>query len=319
MSHTYKPSYVWPNPSFPFRLYLDHTSCRIFIIENIQHNWNWLSEYHTKFRETDYFFVYCGWYHGKEFAQEARALFDALQLKRESFYFMFNSQQELENFKPYGFVGQVINHNAWLDETLVMRPLDLAKRYDAIYVARRSKFKRHMLAANVRNLALVAGGNHGKVIAPILAHRYLNPRVLSQEEVCLMINQSRCGLILSEVEGACFSSAEYLLCGVPVVSTPSLGGRDIWFNEHNSIVCEPNATAVANAVDEIVSRPIQSYEIRQSFLDQARTHRQRFILQLGYVFNMHDYREHSPEEYFQQNYFHKMRQSCEPDFDSIFV
>ncbi len=319
MTKQYTPNYVWPNASFPFRLYVDHPKCRVFIIENIQHNWEWLSRYHTRFRDTDYFFVYCGWYHSEQFAREARRLFDALSLNANAFYFMFNSERELENFKPYGFAGEVINHNAWLDENKVMRPLDLPKKYNAIYVARRSTFKRHMLAAKVDKLALVAGDNYGKVVAEIPQHEYLNPRQLTPDEVCSMINQSRCGLILSEVEGACFSSAEYLLCGLPVVSTHSLGGRDVWFNEHNAIICDPDPDAVAAAVQTITSTPRDPYEIRNRFIDQAKVHRARFVRQLGQVFTHYGIDDVAPEEYFETHFFHKMRASQQPDFETIFA
>ena len=36
--------YTWPSDFFPFRRYLDHDNCRIFIIENIEHNYKWLKE-----------------------------------------------------------------------------------------------------------------------------------------------------------------------------------------------------------------------------------------------------------------------------------
>ena len=161
-SKTYKPGYVWPAPAFPFREYYSGPECRIFIIENVQHNWVWMSEWANKFRDTDYFLVYCGWYHSPAFAKEAEAIFSVLNLNRERFFFMFNSYLEKDNFTKVGFLGDIINQNAWIDENLVMRPRVLPKKYQAIYVARRSEFKRHYLAAKVGNLALVAGNNHGK-------------------------------------------------------------------------------------------------------------------------------------------------------------
>lgn len=123
----YKPSYVWPNPAFPFRVYFESEKLRIFIIENIQHNWNWLSKYHKKFKDSDYFFVYCGWYHSEYFAKESEIIFDELGLKKENFYFMFNQSNEQINFESKGFKGELLNQNCWLDENLVMKPLGLEK------------------------------------------------------------------------------------------------------------------------------------------------------------------------------------------------
>lgn len=314
----FKPSYTWPNPAFPFRIYYDSPKCRIFIIENIQHNWKWMSEWHEYFRKTDLFLVYCGWYHSPSFANEAEKIFSILNLDKEQFFFLYNCPQEMQNFSAKGFQGDIINQNAWIDENLVMKPLNLDKIYNAIYVGRRSAFKRHMLASKVSGLALVAGNNHGNSFGDIPPHRYLNGKPLSPDEVCEKINQSYCGLILSEIEGSCFASSEYLLCGVPVVSTPSKGGRDVWYNEYNSIVCEPTSEAVASAVEEFVKHPRDPEKIRQQHIEQAQGYRKKFISMLADTFNRFGVTDVDPESYFQANFFHKLRKSYKPDFKDIF-
>ncbi len=53
---------------------------------------------------------------------------------------------------------------------------------------------------------------------------------LNSWEVARKLNACRVGMCLSETEGAMFAAVEYLLCGLPVVSTPSQGGRDVWFD-----------------------------------------------------------------------------------------
>lgn len=316
----FRPSYVWPNPAFPFRHYFDSDHCRIFIIENIQHNWNWMVKWSASFREADYFFVYCGAFHDDSFAKHADAMFAALDLRKENFFFMFNSREEMGYFTARGFQGDLINHNAWLDENAVMRPMPgTEKLYDAIYVGRRSAFKRHMLAKNVQSLALVAGINHGNNIAPAPEDvAYMNAAPLSQDEVCEKINQSHVGLILSEREGACFASSEYLLCGIPVVSTPSKGGRDVWYNADNSIICAPEPEAVAEAVLSLKADRPDPMHIREMHIAQSQLHRARFIKQLSRLFDWFGVRGVSAEGYFIENYMHKMRRSYNPDFESIF-
>jgi glycosyltransferase involved in cell wall biosynthesis len=315
---SYKSSYTWPNPAFPFRIYFSDENIRVFIIENIHHNWEWMREWSHKFRPNDFFFVYCGWYYSREFAQEAEAMFNALSLDKSKFHIMFNSPHEMENFSEYNFQGDVINHNAWLDENLVMRPLDVDKQYDAIYVGRRSAFKRHMLAENVENLALIAGINHGNAVSPVPQHKYLNEVPLTPEEVCLKINESRCGLILSEKEGACFSSSEYLLCGIPVVSTKSYGGRDVWYNSYNSIVCDPDPFQIAEAVEYFKNEPRNPQIIREIHIEQAHRYRKKFIDKLADLFDEYGVENVDAEAYFKENFFHKMRRSYKPDFEEIF-
>lgn len=315
----YKPSYTWPNPAFPFREYYTGDNCRVFIIENIQHNWNWLSKYHKKIRKTDVFFVYCGWYHNKYFADQAEEIFTELGLIKENFFIMYNSPKEMENFQKYGFKGDVINHNAWLDENLVMQVKpEINKKFDALYIARLSEFKRHYLAAKVPNLALVAGINHGNPIAENLPpHAYKNDKQLTPDDVCQKINESRCGLLLSASEGACFSSSEYLLCGIPVVSTVSTGGRDVWYNEYNSIVCEPNEEAIKEAVLFFINNPRDPQRIRMEHIKQAQSYRARFNKEIQRYFDYFDEKENA-SLYFNSAYFHKLRKSYQPDFESIF-
>ena len=316
----YKPSYVWPNPAFPFRVYFEHQDLRIFIIENIQHNWEWLSTYASKFKKSDFFFVYCGWYHSEYFAKEAEKIFDELNLSRENFYFLYNEESEKVNFSSKGFIGDVINQNSWLDENLVMKPMDgIVKNYDAIYVGRFSQFKRHFLARKVNNLALVAGNNHGNLIAEQIPEAsFLNDKPLTPDEVCEKINESRCGLILSGEEGACFASSEYLLCGIPVVSTHSKGGRSVWYNEYNSIVCEDNEDSVAAAVQEFIKNPRDPEIIRNGHLSLSRHYRVKFIAVLSKLFYDHGIYDIDASKYFYDNFIHKLRRSYKPNLKEIF-
>ncbi len=316
---SYRPGYVWPNEAFPFRVYFENPDCRIFIIENVPHNWEWLSTYHAQFRETDVFLVYCGWHLDAFLAKETRRVFDVLGLKDENFVFMFNSLAELETGAQQGLSGDVINHNAWLDDRLIVcLGGEVEKRFDAIYVARQSAFKRHDLAQKIPNLALITGLNHGDTGAGELPpHVYRNETPLIADEVCLKMNEARCGLILSKKEGACFASSEYLLSGIPVVSTKSFGGRDIWYDDYNSIVCEPDADAIASAVRHFVENPPDPMRIRNTHIELAKTHRKTFVATLGKIFDRFGI-EIDPQTYFDANYIHKMRSAYAPDFERIF-
>ncbi|MBZ4023546.1 hypothetical protein CKO11_13875 [Rhodobacter sp. TJ_12] len=125
----YKPSYTWP-ASVPFRLFYESGNLRVFIIENVQHNWNWLSECAEDIRPTDYFFVIGGWYQSESFASEANQIFSLLNLRKQNFFMMYNSPQEKSNFEKQGFQGDVINHNAWLKEKQ-FGATGAAKKFDA--------------------------------------------------------------------------------------------------------------------------------------------------------------------------------------------
>lgn len=316
----FKRPYVWPNPAFPFRLFLDHPKCRIFIIENLTHNWEWLSTWRDGIRKTDFFFVYSGWEQvNSGFYRRGAEMLEVLDLDKAQFLWMANEQAEIDAYESVGIPATLINHNAWLDENGHLRVMAEDKIYDAIYSARLVEFKRHHLAAKVRNLALVAGNTHRtgpSAVAP--PHAYLNEKPLPEPEVAVMMNRSRVGLLLSAAEGACFSSGEYLLCGLPVVSTPSRGGRDIWYNEYNALIVDADPDAVAAGVEYFLANPRDPQRIRQMHIDQAKSHRARFIAALDDVLWRFGASDIDAGAYFRANYIHKMRRSERPPFEAIF-
>ena len=66
-----------------------------------------------------------------------------------------------------------------------------------------------------------------------------------------------------------FSCGEYSLCGVPVVNTRNLGGRDTLLPDFAVRYAEDNADSVAENVDFFVNNPIEPAEIREGFLRLA--------------------------------------------------
>jgi len=312
----FKPSYVWPNPAFHFREYYKGDNCKIFLIENIAHNWIWLSKYCEKFKQNDFFIVQLGWYFEDHLVNECNRIFEILDLKKDNFYFMFPDFASQSMFEYYGFKGEIINHNCFLDENL-FGITKQEKIYDAIYTARRAPFKRHYLAGNVENLALIAGNNSGLSTDELPPHVYINEKHLSSAEVIQKLGQSKVGLLLSEFEGACYSSSEYLLCGIPVVSTISFGGRDVWYNSYNSIICEPTQESVAAAVKKLASLNRDPHRIRDMHIVQAKKMRSKFIGILNEIFEKCSVNV-DPILFFNNHFKHKLLSSETPNFIEIF-
>jgi len=316
----YKSFYVWPNKAFPFRVYLETPNLRIFLIENLQHNFEWLSAYRHKIRKTDIFFVILGSHWNEGLLGNAMGMFEYLNLDKEQFFIMFNDERDEKLFKDTGLNGKIINQNAWLDYNLSMNVIpNSEKRFDALYVGRLIKVKRHFLANKVNNLALITGilyGNNIEEKEP--PHIYRNEAQLSSAEVCKKINESHCGLILSAKEGACFASSEYLLCGVPVVSTKSEGGRAIWYDDYNSVVCDDDQDKIKDAVQFFVDTPRDPEIIRGRHINKSNNFRSQFVSVLADFFEKHDVIGIEPMSYFSENYFHKMRTSYKPNFEEIF-
>lgn len=312
----FKPSYIWPNPAFHFRLYYESDKCRVFLIENIAHNWNWLKEYCQKFKENDFFFVQLGWYFDEYLVQECNHIFEILGLRKDRFIFMFPDFAAKTMFEHFGFEGDIVNHNCFLDENL-FKVVESEKIYDAIYTARLAPFKRHYLASKVSNLALIAGNTSGELIKDLPPHKYINESHLSADDVIQKLAQSKVGLLLSDFEGACYSSSEYLLCGLPVVSTRSHGGRDIWYNAYNSIICDANPESVSEAVQKLAAYKKDPHRIREMHIKLSNQLRSNFIkMHQRALIECKD--DTDTKDYFYKNFKHKLLTSETPDFNLIF-
>jgi len=121
-------------------------------------------------------------------------------------------------------------------------------------------------------------------------------------------NQSKCGLMTTESEGSCLSVGEMLLCGLPIVSVKiqdnlpketyypntfnnkkiientyglifpnTLGGRELWLNENNSLYCERNDNSIETAINELNSQNLDKYWIRRDFLSKLSSQRYQFL------------------------------------------
>ena len=84
------------------------------------------------------------------------------------------------------------------------------------------------------------------------------PIRLPLSEVNRHLNRAGVGLCLSEREGAMFASTEYLLSGLPVVSTPSTGGRHVYYDEEYCWTVPPDPRSVAEAVAALKAKGISA-------------------------------------------------------------
>ncbi len=74
-----------------------------------------------------------------------------------------------------------------------------------------------------------------------------------------------------------YASTQYLLCGLPVVSTRSEGGRDVFFDPAYVRIVDDDPEAVRAAVHELIALRISPEEIRDRTLARIREHRERLF------------------------------------------
>jgi len=206
-------------------------------------------------------------------------------LKRHRFIVLANTNDEAELLQEAGLETAVCHQNAFLDETLYY-PTNQTKRYDAIYDAALAPFKRHELAGKIDSLALISYVKSDVALDDTLRiaqeNRHAtwlnNPLVntsswLSDSEINHFLNQARVGLCLSAIEGAMYASAQYLLAGLPVVTTKNKGGRDVLLDAAYTRWVEDDPDSVAAAVDELARLNIDPHAIRNATLKKISAHR----------------------------------------------
>lgn len=218
---------------------------------------------------------------------------------RHRFIHLCNTISQLEAFQKCNLNPIFCNHNAFVDEN-VFKPLpNIPKKYDAIYDARFKDYKRHYLTAEIKNLALLYDFNTvvdnpeyvEKVKQQCLNATFLNHqnsgdyRKLKAEEVNLALNASKVGLCLSRVEGAMFASIQYLLCGLPIVSTESVGGRDVFFEDDFTLIVDDNAGAVREGVQIMIERNLSPQMIRNKTIEKMWVHRNWFISAIQNIYD----------------------------------
>ncbi len=204
-----------------------------------------------------------------------------------------NTPAELKLLRAQGIEAILANHNIFVDET-VFRPLPrVAVRHAAIYNASFSPFKRRELCVELSSCAHLGYAadpaqkedplpHFNAARAALPQHHFLNPlnggrpRRLNAVQVNRALATAEVGLCLSEAEGAMMASVEYLMAGLPVVTTPSLGGRDRYLNELTSITCEPNPRAVREAVEALRARALPRNVVRNTTMNLVRRDRAAF-------------------------------------------
>jgi hypothetical protein len=138
-------------------------------------------------------------------------------------------------------------------------------------------------------------------------------------------NEARCGLMTTETEGSCLSVGEMLLCGLPVVTVDivtdqgkdtyypinkhsykntydivlphTLGGRELWLDETNSVYCNRNDDDIEIAINVATSTYFDKQEIRNDFMSKLSFQRHHFVYLLKGILNDLDMIHVNPNDF----------------------
>ena len=112
---------------------------------------------------------------------------------------------------------------------------------------------------------------------PALRHAAFNKTFVPPEAVRDVYRASRVALALSSKEGAMFASMEYLMCGLPVVTTRNRGGRNRYLTPLNSRFVAACPKAVARAVADLAAAPPDPLSVRAEVLGLVQRDRLAYL------------------------------------------
>ena len=207
---------------------------------------------------------------------------------------MANTLAEERLLRALGVDVYLAPQNMFVDEAMYHPIPGRERRFDAIYNAQLAPMKRHALARLVPTCAYVT--KLFDTWSPILKRKQLNAflrklpqghaiiNTLGADHVVPMnhvqVNEAMAsahvGLCLSKLEGAMYASVEYLLAGLPVVSTRSRGGREAFFHPDTSLIVDDDPRAVRGGVEAMKARAIPPDYIRATTLRLMTAERERF-------------------------------------------
>jgi len=222
----------------------------------------------------------------------------ACALPKAKFVVVANTPTESLQLARLSVPNILANELMFVDERIFVPSAPTAapeKEYEAVYVARLLTWKRHELARAVENLLLIY--DHEPAAGEVRRVRLVLPRArfgnhefnggaykhLPQEVFLDLVRKSAVGLCLSAREGSMRASLEYRLCGIPVVSTRSLGGRDRYFCGPHVRVVDDDPVSVARAVQDLRSRAFDPLAVREFVGSLIAFDRHNFLLNVNKI------------------------------------
>lgn len=232
--------------------------------------------------------VYCllhlTWNHAKVHKIIRKKIFlESLRRKGLTPLLITNSLEEDAYRRFFKVPGFHCNEYIYTDEK-DYGVLNIEKKHDAVYAAQLMPFKRIELAREIDKIFVLTytpgskvGENNLPDLCPSMKHADYNRTWVDHVGKNRLFNQSKVGLCLSKEEGPMLASLEYMLSGLPVVSTRSKGGRDEYYNKDYCLIVDDNPAAVRKGVEELIARQIDPHYIREKTIEKLNRDRDRYV------------------------------------------
>ena len=252
-----------------------HLCKNVIILRGLAHSHYLFEAKKDFFQKNNFiFFIRQSWFHNDQLFKDGLKVVRENNLKIENIYFLHNTLDELERAKKLGFNGIYCNANCFQGEQYYPLIENINKDYKAVYTARYDKCKRHKEFVPDRNDIVLVSLKWPLNIKNDFKNCILKEH-LNNNQVSEIINRSKYGLCLSDIEGQCRAAIEYLYCGIPIMSTPSIGGRDVWYTKDNHIIINTK-----EELEDVLNGSNYNYDhkkIREDAIELAKKFRQNLF------------------------------------------
>lgn len=211
------------------------------------------------------------------------------------FVAMHVSDLEARKYREVGITSVSGNPNLFTDErhfATDAEPHPDVPMSDALYVARLAPWKNHHLASGLTAPLFVYGDPREDTEArqfdalrsSFAQAGFVNHSLgrgsyhyLGRQELASVMSRARVSLALSQEEGVMRAASECLLAGLPMVSVPSIGGRDLIFTTDTALIVDATPEAVRNGVAAMRARNLTREEVRRATLARVLEERGKFL------------------------------------------
>jgi hypothetical protein len=187
--------------------------------------------------------------------------------------FLCYTKKVLNLFKTYRpKLNACLAHEcSFINENLFKIDNNFKKKFDLVVNSGFCTYKNLQLIKNISNVCTIGYSQNDpneknilKYIENTYCANFENGKIHFDKEkynflswpydINKFYNMSKIGGIFSVSEGGCNANTEYLLAGLPVLSCKCSGGREEFYNERNSVLCDPQNESVESSLKEILEK-----------------------------------------------------------------
>lgn len=206
------------------------------------------------------------------------------EFKKLNYYknciFLCNSKIEKKLCDNEQLLSCFINKICLLNENLFVIDETIKKEYIGIYSTSFSNRKRLNICKNIKEISVIF--NYKNELPDFFKTlNIINDKTIEKENLYKYYNKANFGVSLITQDNSSYTIGEYLLCGLPILTVPSIGGKNIWLNKYNSILVDPTEESIKlgiNACIENIEKGIFNSElIRRKQIILVNEHRTKLI------------------------------------------